>query len=112
MILMGNAIFLGKNNFKDFLKLKEILKANYHKFVFDDKHKLWDMMIKILDYSVSKYYKDYNNEIHQINKFCIDNGALINEMQVRNGTFVLYENRVRNCFAYAISCLLYTSRCV
>ncbi len=102
MILMGNAIFLGKNNFKDFLKLKEILKANYHKFVFDDKHKLWDMMIKILDYSVSKYYKDYNNEIHQINKFCIDNGALINEMQVRNGTFVLYENRVRNCFAYAI----------
>lgn len=102
MILMGNTIFLGENNFQDFLKLKEILKAEYHKFVFDDKHKLWDMMIKILDYSVSKYYKDYNNEIHQINKFCIDNGALINETLVNNGTFVLYENRVRNCFAYAI----------
>lgn len=100
MFLMGNIVFLGSNNEKDFFELKEMLYENFHRFYFKDKHFIWDMMVKIIDNGLAKYYNNHGKEVHDINKFCIENGALIDENSKEPQ--VLHENRIRNCFAYAI----------
>jgi len=95
--LYGYRALYGKNKVNDYKKLKELIVANIHRYNIEDKYHLWDICTKILDYSLCNIMPCYLTELHELNKFFIDNNSFVSGNIIK-----IDDNNLRSIFSTAI----------
>jgi len=97
MSLLEYLILYGENKSENYYKLEKLVKENLNRFNFNDKFKIWDIMTKSIDFSLSYYDKSFKKKSHVLNIYFIENGAYVSEDENN-----VNDNNIRSIFSCAI----------